>query len=168
MRTFIISLTLTLLLLAACGPATPSSTATPAPAQPARATPTADAALQPTNDSAIGYPPPPPSPTPYPEGYPITPANVEPGNPYPAAESNGTTWVIHPFGEQCEDADKQKYPNTQEARAALTAAGIAVYEVGTVNLNVCLACGCPTSAHYRAQIAVSDLNKALALGWTQD
>lgn len=167
MRTFAISLTLILLFLVACGPATPSAT-TPPPAQPVRPTPTTDAALQPDSDGPVGYPPPLPSPTPYPEGYPIPPGQIEQSDPYPAAENNGSIFVLHPFGEQCEDAAKQKYPNAQQARAALTAAGITVYEVGTVDLNVCLACGCPTSAHYRAQIAVSDLNKALALGWTQE
>lgn len=157
------------LLFVACGPATPTPTSVPEIIQPERPTPTPDPALRPPGDSGqIGYPPPLPSPTAYPEGYPIAPALVEPADPYPAPESSGRVSVIHALGIQCEDASKQKYANAQEARAGLIAASVAVFDVTTVDLNVCLACGCPTSTHYQAEIAAADLNKALTLGWARE
>jgi hypothetical protein len=64
-----------------------------------------------------------------------------------------------------EDAD---YADLQEAVAALIAAGVPVYETGMVDLIVCAACGCPTSAHYRVQISQSDLVNAEALGWSAE
>jgi hypothetical protein len=175
MKTFTSCLLLTLLLLAACGPAISTPNLEPDASQPeGRPTPTPDAALQPENaaqDSPqpiLGYPPL-PTPIPLPEGYPAAlPAFIEPINPYPVGESAGQIWIIHPFGRQCEDVNKQKYAGAQDARASLTAAGITTYEVTTIEKMVCEACDCPTSAHYRAAIAAADLSKALALGWTQE
>ncbi len=165
---FIAHLLLFVILITACGPATPAPTRAPENIQPERPTPTPDFALQPADSGQTGYPPPPSSPTPYPEGYPIPPAQAEPLSPYPAAESSGRVTVIHALGIQCEDASRQKYANAQDARAGLIAASVTVYEITTVDLMVCQACGCPTSAHFQAEIATTDLNKALALGWVRE
>ncbi len=171
MKTWIITL-LFLLLLAGCGPSAAAPTASPAPEQPGRATPTSDSSLLNPNpnvggqNNQVGYPPPPPTATPYPENYPV-PATPTPYNPYPAAETGeaGNVWVLHPLGRQCADTSTYTYPNQQDARADLTAAGITVYQMETVELMVCQACDCPTSTHYRAQINGADLNKAVNLGW---
>jgi hypothetical protein len=107
------------------------------------------------------------------ESYPV-PAIATPATGYPAPEAlptydpypvvEGYVWVVHPFGEQCEDG--RFYDNLDAAINALRAADIDVQRGTTTNLNVCLACGCPTSEHYRLHIAEDDLAKAEALGWT--
>jgi hypothetical protein len=168
MKYYIVSLLL-LLVLAACGPS--AQTPTPDAGQPARSTPTSDPSLVNPNTGGqtnqTGYPPPPPTLTPFPEGYPVPPT-IEPVNPYPAAVDSEAVWVLHPLGQQCADTSTYTYANVQEARAGLTAAGITVYDMTTVELMVCQACECPTSTHYRAQIAAADRQKATALGWQEE
>ncbi|MCB8982212.1 MAG: hypothetical protein H6659_00120 [Ardenticatenaceae bacterium] len=173
MNKWIISLLL-LLALAACGPS--ANAPTPTTEQPARATPTTDSSLQPGSNNTSGqgnqtsYPSLPPTPTPYPDDYPAPPPPPTPVNPYPGTDAGGTetVWILHPLGQQCADTSTYKYPNQQEARADLTAAGINVLQMETEELMVCQACDCPTSTHYRAEISSADLNKALALGWTAE
>jgi hypothetical protein len=82
-------------------------------------------------------------------------------DPYPVVE--GYVWVVHPVGEQCEDG--QFYESVNAAVSALEEADVEVQRGSTVSLNVCLACGCPTSEHYRLHIAAEDLSKAEELGW---
>lgn len=106
------------------------------------------------------------------ESYPV-PEAVPPVTDYPAPEAlptydpypvvAGYVWVVHPFGEQCEDG--RFYDNLDAAIAALSDADIEVQWGTTTNLNVCLACGCPTSEHYRLHIAEDDLPQAEELGW---
>lgn len=162
---------LLLLVLAACGPSAAEPTPRPDTGSPARATPTADQALlTPASggqNNLTGYPPPPPTATPLPENYP-PPAQPVPGNPYPAVDDAGTMWILHPLGLQCADTNSYAYTNVQAARADLTAAGITVFQVETIELAVCQACDCPTSTHYHAQIAAADLSKAQTLGWTAE
>jgi hypothetical protein len=109
-------------------------------------------------DSAESYPVP-EAPTPVTD-YPA-PEALPTHDPYPVAE--GYVWVVHPVGEQCEDG--RFYDNVNAAVSALEEAEIEVDWGTTTNLNVCLACGCPTSEHYRLHIAEEDLSKAEALGW---
>lgn len=170
MKKWIVTLSL-LIVLAACGPA-PAPTAAPPETRP---TPTSDPALRTTTPDTgrqgnqVGYPGPSPTASPFPEGYPAPPAAAAPANPYPAiTPESGTVWILRPLGEQCEDTNTYKYRNQQAARADLTAVGITVYQVETVNLMVCEACGCPTSAHYRAEIAAADLPRAVNLGWREE
>lgn len=82
-------------------------------------------------------------------------------DPYPVVD--GYVWVVHPVGEQCEDG--RFYNNVNAAVTALTEADIEVQRGTITSLNVCMACGCPTSEHYRLHIAEDDLSKAEALGW---
>ncbi len=110
----------------------------------------------------------PPTATPYPPGYPA-PQTIPTPDPYPGGKTETTVWIVFPVGIQCEDADDGiKYKSEKEAEAGLTAAGIQVRQVTTTELMVCAACGCPTSAHYRAEINEADLNKANALEWVQE
>ncbi len=82
---------------------------------------------------------------------------------YPVVE--GYVWVVHPVGEQCEE--ERFYDTLDAAVSALEANNIEVDRATMVDLNVCLACGCPTSAHYRLHIAEADLRAAEAMGWYQ-
>jgi hypothetical protein len=118
-----------------------------------RPTVTPDAA-----DTTDGYPAPETAPpvTDYPAPEPAPTLD-----PYPVVA--GYVWVVHPLGEQCED--DRFYDDVNAAIAALEAADIEVDRGVVTNLNVCLACGCPTSEHYRLHIAEADLSKAEALGW---
>lgn len=127
----------------------PRPTTTPAPASE----PTVPADVE-------GYPVP-PAPTALPEGYEIPPT-VPPLNPYP--EPNGTLiWVIKPVGEQCAEAPTT--PDLQTAVADMVAFGIPVETSEMIDLDVCTACGCPTSAHFRLQIDAGYLANAAVLGW---
>jgi hypothetical protein len=150
------------LLVVACGAAAVTPDEPPADAQPA---PDTDEGIMPrptvTTDASPGD-----------DAYPM-PVQPEPETDYPAPETMptydpypavaGYVWVVHPFGEQCEDG--RFYENVDAAVTALEDADIEVDRGTTVNLNVCLACGCPTSEHYRLHIAEADLEKAEALGW---
>ncbi len=112
------------------------------------------------------------------EGYPInTPAPVSTIDGYPAPptltpptaypEPEGNVWVLFPVGEQCGDGTGQ-YEDLVTAVAALTAAGVPVYNSEVVELLVCTSCGCPTSAHYRLEIDAARLETALSLEWIED
>ncbi|MCA9968906.1 MAG: hypothetical protein KC425_01760 [Anaerolineales bacterium] len=153
-----------LLLLAACGGNT--ANVTPAPDTLPALEPDATAEPQPTNtptadDDAPGYPVQRPTVTPLPEGYPAAPAGRDP---YPA--ESGFVWMIRPAGQQC--AEQLDFADLQSAVDALAAEGVSVNDQGTVDLLVCEACDCPTSLHYRAQVAAADVATAELLGWTVD
>jgi hypothetical protein len=105
------------------------------------------------------YPPPPPQPET--EDYPA-PQALPTIDAYPVVD--GYVWVVHPLGTQCEDG--RFYDSVDAAVSALTEADIDVLRGTTTDLNVCLACGCPTSTHYRLHIAEDDLPTAERLGWT--
>jgi hypothetical protein len=75
-------------------------------------------------------------------------------------------WIVHPAGEQC--ANGPIYPDSEFAATALESAGVLINEIETISLNVCQACGCPISEHFRAQIDASDISKAEALGWRRE
>jgi len=163
---------LILLVLTACGPA---AAPTPEPDDAVRPTPTSDPALLNNNTSGsgqnnqVGYPPP-PTATPFPDNYPAPADAPTAVNPYPALDNPDASpvWILHPLGQQCADTSTYKYPNQQAARADLTAVGMTVYQMETVELTVCEACDCPTSTHYRAQISSADLQKAISLGWQEE
>ena len=109
-----------------------------------------------------GYPAPLlPSPTSFPEGY-IAPTPPPALNPYPEASGN-LIWILKPVGEQC--AETPTTPDLQTAVADMVAFGIPVEASEMTSLNVCSACGCPTSAHFRMQIDAAYLGNAEALGW---
>ena len=107
----------------------------------------------------------PPTPVPSPEGYPPPATLIPTIDPYPVGEM---VWLILPVGEQCAEADESIYSDLQEAVAGLTAAGVPVKSSEMVELMVCTACGCPTSAHFRVEIDSLNLEKAVSLGWTPE
>ncbi len=135
-----------------------------------------------TTEPTIGIPtqpavstleaPPVETPTAEPTAYPALPTPTPPGidgaypiftpeptpNPYPG----GLAVILHPAGVQCEEP---ALPDLSAAIGSLEEAGIAVMAAEEVALNVCEACSCPTSKHYRVQISPDDLEKAYALGW---
>jgi hypothetical protein len=106
------------------------------------------------------------------ESYPV-PEVATPDTDYPAPEAMptrdpypvvaGYVWVVHPVGEQCEEG--RHFDNVNAAIAALEEAEVEVAAGATTSLNVCLACGCPTSEHFILQIAEEDLSTAEGLGW---
>ena len=161
-----------LLLPVACGPSTIEPVDEPAdvpveeaPDDALRLAPTATGSGAAAPESAPAeeaYPIPVPSPVPIDEGYPAVPPTSPPPSPYPV--TGDPVWVLHPVGEQC--SDESIYPDETTAVAALTAAGITVYESEVTELIVCSACGCPTSAHYRISIDSGQLGAARALNWT--
>jgi hypothetical protein len=90
------------------------------------------------------------------EGYPAGPLPTL--DPYPG----GLATIIRPMGLQCEDPI---FPDLSAAIASLEEAGITVVAAEEIGLEVCEACGCATSTHFRVQINVADLDRALKLGW---
>jgi hypothetical protein len=66
------------------------------------------------------------------------------------------------MGLQCEEAI---FPDLSAAISSLEEAGIAVVAAEEIGLGVCEACGCATSEHFRVQINVEDLDRALEMGW---
>jgi hypothetical protein len=106
------------------------------------------------------------------ESYPV-PEAATPDSDYPAPEAlptrdpypvvEGYIWVVHPVGEQCEDG--RFFDDVNAAITALEEADVEVTAGATINLNVCLACGCPTSEHFILQIDEEDLSTAERLGW---
>jgi hypothetical protein len=66
------------------------------------------------------------------------------------------------MGLQCEEAI---FPDLSAAISSLEEAGIAVVAAEEIGLEVCEACGCATSEHFRVQINVEDLDRALEMGW---
>lgn len=155
--------------ITACGTSIPTTTR-PADesdsSNQARPTPTSENHTVESTALPVPYPGAPATAVPNPEGYPAAQEVYPTIDPYPAGES--TVWIVHPVGVQCEDSSSSKYQSEQDVKAGLTAAGITVHNVATVDLMVCTACGCPTSIHYRAEINEADLDKAIALGWTPE
>ncbi len=83
-------------------------------------------------------------------------------DPYPASAE--TVWVMIPMGIQCEDS---QFATLADAVTSLRSAGIIVYQSSVENMMVCQSCSCPTSEHYRAEIAVDYLKTAVNLGWVE-
>lgn len=131
--------------------------------QEAPALDSATSAAPPTSMPAAGYPPPTWTPN---ADYPgaQVPALLPTVDPYPG----GLVWILRPVGVQCQEGTAAGYGDLREARSTLTAAGVKVADVELVELMVTTSCGSPTSAHYRAQIAVADLQTALSLEWRQE
>jgi hypothetical protein len=157
---------LLLAFLAGCGPSQGAATpgATPDPTQEGQeALPEEETLPQPTA-APEGYPAP-PAASPTPEGYPGAPTPLPTQDPYPGVESEGLVWIVKPVGVQCEDAGEANLP---AAVSELTEADVAVQASETSTLAVCTVCGCPTSEHYRVQIAAADLNKVTEMGWVQE
>jgi hypothetical protein len=152
------------LMITACGSSIPTETrpASESEGLGPRPTPTIEILSTEPVNLPVPYPGLPPTTVPFPEDYP-SPQELPNIDPYPA-DAN-TVWVLIPVGVQCEDAAAGKYRSEQDAKAGLTAAGIIVHDVTTTKLMVCSACGCPTSAHYRAEINETDLDKAISLEW---
>lgn len=97
----------------------------------------------------------------YPPDYPGPPAAMATLDPYPG----GMVWITRPVGIQCEDGTDIGYGDLGEAAATLTAAGLRVRNSEMTELMVATVCGSPTSAHYRVQINIEDLDTALSMGW---
>lgn len=153
----------------ACGASIPTTTR-PAnendSSNQARPSPTSENHTAESTALPMPYPGVPATAVSNPEGYPAAQEIYPTIDPYPA-DAN-TVWLVHPVGVQCEDASTSKYQSEQDVKAGLTAAGIPVYSVTTTDLMVCQACGCPTSIHYRVEINETNLDKAIALGWTAE
>jgi hypothetical protein len=113
-------------------------------------------------DSQDGYPAPPVQTLP--EGYAV-PTGLPVLNPYPEAIGS-LIWVLKPVGEQCAEAPAT--PDLQTAVADMIAFGIPVEASEMTDLIVCMACGCPTSAHFRLQIDAGYLGNAEVLGWVAE
>jgi hypothetical protein len=182
---WIISLLSTTLIFAACGPATetespptdpdisetenapeavPEETqAPPVEATEAQSQPDVSEPSEPARED--GYPPPPPA-LPTAEGYPEPPPPAATVDPYPEAV-DGFIWMLLPVGIQCED-DASQYNDLQDAVAGLTAVNASTGQSEIIELMVCSACGCPTSAHYRVQVSVTDVTTARSLGWERE
>jgi hypothetical protein len=164
-----LSIFLFLFVISACSSSIPTTTR-PAnesdSSNQARPTPTSLNQPNESTDLPMPYPGIPATAVSNPEGYPAAQEIYPTIDPYPADAS--TVWLLHPVGVQCEDTSTSKYQSEQDVKAGLTAAGFTVYDVTTTDMMVCQACGCPTSIHYRVEINEADLNKAIALGWTQE
>lgn len=133
---------------------------------------------EPTEESVLATPVPatvaPTSrpPTPAFSGYPAVPTPTPPGidsgypgqTPFPTADPypGGLATILHPKGLQCEEPI---FPDLTAAIDSLEAAGIPVAAAEEIGLEVCEACGCVTSIHYRVQISYQDLDKAIEMGW---
>jgi hypothetical protein len=164
-------LTFIIIIAAACGPAAESSDPSVVPATPETegvletATQPAATESAPPPDAPEAYPAQ-PTAVPLPEGYPAPSEPIATVNPYPEAV-DGFIWMLLPVGIQCED-DASTYSDLQDAVAGLTAVSVQTNQSETTELMVCSACGCPTSAHYRVQVSVEDVNAAQALGWSRE
>jgi hypothetical protein len=114
----------------------------------------------PTVEAPTAYPAPPtPTPPGIDSGYPaFVPQPTI--NPYPG----GLVTILHPMGIQCEEPE---FPDISAAIGALEEAGIVVLAAEEIALNVCESCSCATSEHFRVQINVDDLDKAIELGWSR-
>lgn len=137
-----------------------------------------EATAEPTTESQPGVPvatpqpPPEETPTVAPSAYPAFPTPTPPGpdEGYPASTPlptydpypGGLVTLIHPMGLQCEEPI---FADLSAAVGSLEEAGITVVAAEEIGLEVCEACGCATSQHYRVQINVEDLDQALEMGW---
>ncbi|MCB9422394.1 MAG: hypothetical protein H6667_21505 [Ardenticatenaceae bacterium] len=176
-KTGLMSLLLIMIIVAACGPAVESNAPPTAPTkgaleavtQPADAPATDVPAMAteptPQPDMPEAYPPM-PTAVPLPENYPAPAQAVVTADPYPEAV-DGFIWMLLPAGVQCED-DASTYADLQDAVAGLTAVSVLTGQIEVTELNVCAACGCPTSAHYRVQVSVADVGVAQTLGWQRE
>lgn len=154
-------LLLSFVVLAACGNRTDESPTAEATEENPTSAPTLtlDAPTEelPTLQSTAYPPLPTPTPPGVDAGYPVfTP--VPTSDPYPG----GLATIVHPMGLQCEDV---VYPDLSAAISSLEEDGIAVVAAEEIGLEVCAACGCATSEHFRVQIYAEDLARALELGW---
>jgi hypothetical protein len=157
-RTIFLTLSVFLLLLAACNsPDEPNAN---------EATPFISPSLTPIATVDPSYPGPQVSNTPPSAAYPIqpTPAPAQPDAAYPGANGE-TMWIIRPLGQQCVDPSTYTFPDLSTTVAALTTAGITVLSAEEIALMVCEACDCPTSEHFRVLINSSDYAAAQTLGW---
>ncbi len=144
--------------LAACGGGQSDSPATSPPSDsllPALETPASGGELPAATVSNPSYPGPPTLGA----GYPEPPTPYPTRDPYPG----GMAVIVHPIGEQC--SEDLYYADVGDAVNQLKAEGIEVLGSEEVDLVVCSACGCPTSAHIQLQISPDDLAKAESLGW---
>lgn len=169
----VVMLFLMLFLLIACGPEQPETEPTavsPTEAAPTtapaendispRPTVTASSESAPMDDGLEGYPV--MAVTAVPSEYPVIDYSTLPTrNPYPAPGEY--IWMSVPMGEQC--AESMTYPTIQDAVWVLQGEGIGVFGQQSEQLNVCTACGCPTSTHYAMQILATDQDAAGELGW---
>jgi hypothetical protein len=166
-KSWYIGILLLTIIAAACGPA--AETNDP-PAGPA--TPETEGLLETATQPAATESAPPeaypaqPTAVPLPEGYPVSSEPVATGDPYPEAV-DGFIWMLLPVGVQCED-NASPYTDLQDAVAGLTAVNVLTGQSEMTELMVCSACGCPTSAHYRVQVSVEDVNAAQSLGWNRE
>lgn len=172
-----VSFLLIAIIAAACGPAVETNDPSVAPTtsetegvleivtQPAQAPPTAATESAPPPDAPEAYPAQ-PTAVPPTEGYPAPQLPIATIDPYPEAV-DGFIWMLLPVGVQCED-DANRYTDLQDAVAGLTAVSVQTNQSEITELSVCTACGCPTSAHYRVQVSVADVNAAQSLGWTRE
>ena len=147
-RYWVIGIILAAILLSACGGS--DSRGSSEEQRPASGAPTAAV-------SNPSYPAPPTRDPSYPA--PATPFPTV--DPYPG----GVAVIVHPLGEQC--SDDAFFTDAADAADQLEAEGIQVLGVGEVDLGVCSACGCPTSAHVRLEINPDDLAVARSLGWSR-
>ncbi len=171
-KSWYIGVLLLTIIATACGPAAETNAPSTVPAtpetegvlevatQPATATESA-----PPPDAPEAYPAQ-PTAVPLPEGYPAAAEPIATVDPYPEAV-DGFIWMLLPVGVQCED-NASIYTDLQDAVAGLTAVNVLTGQSETTDLMVCSACGCPTSAHYRVQVSVEDVNAAQALGWNRE
>lgn len=170
-----ISLFLLLIALVACGPV--AETEEPAVPDGSSVEGALEAVTQPAPlEMEATTPPKPASPAgqlesypaaptavPLPEGYPAPAATIDP---YPNA-IDGFIWMLLPVGIQCED-DSSPYADLAAAVDGLTAVNVRTGQSEMTDLMVCSACGCPSSAHYRVQVSVADVNAARTLGWERE
>jgi hypothetical protein len=164
-----------LVLLAACGGANQTPTATPESGPALEVAPDGDIMPRPTitpvapgvvedvqtEELREGYPPPSaPLPTVDPASYLGDPTATP--DPY-AAFAGEPVQILKAAGVQCETP--VALPTAEDATVELTDAGIEVQAMEQVDLMVCTACNCPTSEHYVATIDGSNLGLAVSLGW---
>ncbi len=158
-----------IIIAAACGPAGETNDPSAVPATPETEdlleAATAPAESAPPPDAPEAYPAQ-PTAVPLTEGYPAPSEPIATIDPYPEAV-DGFIWMLLPVGVQCED-DANTYTDLQDAVAGLTAVSVQTNQSEITELMVCSACGCPTSAHYRVQVSVADVNAAQALGWNRE
>lgn len=167
-KSWYIGILLLTIIAAACGPAAETNDPSAGPA-----TPETEGLLETaTQPAATESAPPPeaypaqPTAVPLPEGYPVSSEPIATGDPYPEAV-DGFIWMLLPVGVQCED-NASPYTDLQDAVAGLTAVNVLTGQSEMTELMVCSACGCPTSAHYRVQVSVEDVNAAQSLGWNRE
>ncbi|MCA9998185.1 MAG: hypothetical protein KDE56_20630 [Anaerolineales bacterium] len=152
--------------LAACSPQVaveePAATSQPADVNPDPLKAVAPETAVPGDDA---YPVQPIT-DPLPADYPPAAEPALPGA-YPVIDEAGFVWIIRPEGVQCETSSAPTgEKGLQNAVERLAAAGIDAQEWKLTEMMVTAVCGAPTSTHYLVQIPATELDKAIALGWT--